>query len=135
MTASDKSTCPASRCKKLTLPPVIGVPTHCSDGQPVNHFVNCQITSAFSGLPKLRQLVAAIGRAPLAATLRGRFGDCVHRSDPRIQLAPAAIAIGRKRQGTLHNTRLRSLMRMTAASLRAGSSESVGALRMCRTAR
>src|SRR5438046_7634940 len=31
---------------------------------------NCHITSGFSGLPKLRQFVAAIGRAPLAATLR-----------------------------------------------------------------
>src|SRR5258708_36315920 len=32
--------------------------------------LNCHITSGFSGLPKLRQLVAAMGRAPLAATLR-----------------------------------------------------------------
>src|SRR5213078_1302693 len=31
---------------------------------------NCHITSGFSGLPKLRQFVAAIGRAPDAATLR-----------------------------------------------------------------
>src|SRR5215470_470768 len=31
---------------------------------------NCHITSGFSGLPKLRQLVAAMGRAPEAATLR-----------------------------------------------------------------
>src|SRR5260221_619694 len=32
--------------------------------------LNCHITSGFSGLPKLRQFVAAMGRAPLAATLR-----------------------------------------------------------------
>src|SRR6267142_4102337 len=32
--------------------------------------LNCHITSGFSGLPKFKQLVAAIGRAPLAATLR-----------------------------------------------------------------
>src|SRR5207245_6229135 len=32
--------------------------------------LNCHITSGFSGLPKLRQLVAAMGRAPLAAMLR-----------------------------------------------------------------
>src|SRR5215475_6156356 len=31
---------------------------------------NCHITSGFSGLPKFRQFVAAIGRAPEAATLR-----------------------------------------------------------------
>src|SRR5712671_7676429 len=32
--------------------------------------LNCHITSGFSGLPKLRQFVAAMGRAPLQATLR-----------------------------------------------------------------
>src|SRR5437773_7972377 len=31
---------------------------------------NCHIASGFSGLPKLRQFVAAIGCAPLQATLR-----------------------------------------------------------------
>src|SRR5215468_12455254 len=31
---------------------------------------NCHMTSGFSGLPKFRQLVAAIGRAPDVATLR-----------------------------------------------------------------
>ena len=32
--------------------------------------LNCHITSGFSGLPKFRQFVAAIGRAPVQATLR-----------------------------------------------------------------
>src|ERR1700722_9006894 len=32
--------------------------------------VNCHITSGFSGLPKLRQFVAAIGSAPEHATFR-----------------------------------------------------------------
>src|SRR5260221_12212060 len=31
---------------------------------------NCHIPSGFSGLPKFKQFVAAIGRAPLVATLR-----------------------------------------------------------------
>src|ERR1700723_184042 len=31
---------------------------------------NCHITSGFSGLPKFRQFVAAMGRAPVQATLR-----------------------------------------------------------------
>src|SRR5438132_11354976 len=31
---------------------------------------NCHMTSGFSGLPKLRQFVAAMGRAPDVATLR-----------------------------------------------------------------
>src|SRR5882724_7882660 len=31
---------------------------------------NCHMTSGFSGLPKLRQFVAAMGRAPEVATLR-----------------------------------------------------------------
>src|SRR5258708_1565373 len=32
--------------------------------------LHCHITSAFAGLPKFKQWVAATGRAPLAATLR-----------------------------------------------------------------
>src|SRR6202142_1431448 len=32
--------------------------------------LNCHITSGFSGLPKFRQFVAAMGRAPVQATLR-----------------------------------------------------------------
>src|SRR5580658_4295470 len=32
--------------------------------------LNCHMTSGFSGLPKLRQFVAAMGRAPDVATLR-----------------------------------------------------------------
>src|SRR5580658_1698031 len=32
--------------------------------------LNCHITSGFSGLPKFKQFVAAIGRAPLHATFR-----------------------------------------------------------------
>src|ERR1700682_1335658 len=32
--------------------------------------LNCHMTSGFSGLPKFRQLVAAMGRAPEEATLR-----------------------------------------------------------------
>ena len=33
-------------------------------------FTSCPITSGFSGLPKLRQLVAPMGTAPEQATLR-----------------------------------------------------------------
>src|SRR6185437_13466872 len=32
--------------------------------------LNCHITSGFSGLPKFKQFVAAMGRAPVQATLR-----------------------------------------------------------------
>src|SRR6516162_10790700 len=81
---------------------------------------NCHITSGFSGLPKLRQLVAAIGRAPEVATLRAASATaCIaprrglswhHRPLPSVESASA------------RRTRLvcGSLMRTTAASLAPG---------------
>src|SRR5216110_617495 len=78
---------------------------------------NCHITSGFSGLPKLRQFVAAIGRAPLAATLRAASATaCIaptrglrehQRPLPSVESASArftSLVFG-------------SLMRTTAASL------------------
>ena len=41
--------------------------------------------------------MAAQGRAPTAATLRG-FGDGVHGAGARIERAPAAVAVGGKRE-------------------------------------
>src|SRR5437879_9754905 len=82
---------------------------------------NCHITSGFSGLPKLRQLVAAMGRAPLAATLRAasatacmapRRGLSWHqRPLPSVESARARIVL------PVGVSRSDSLMRMTAASL------------------
>src|SRR5215468_8277027 len=81
---------------------------------------NCHITSGFSGLPKLRQFVAAIGRAPDAATLRAAsataciaptFGSNWHqRPLPSVESARAFIL-------PLFSD---SLMRTTAASLAPG---------------
>src|SRR5262249_6842791 len=52
-------------------PPVMGVPSAVqASPRPSMACENCHITSGFSGLPKFRQLVAAIGRAPDVATLR-----------------------------------------------------------------
>src|SRR5438067_3570102 len=81
---------------------------------------NCHITSGFSGLPKLRQFVAAIGRAPLAATLRAASATaCIaptrglrehQRPLPSVESASArftSLVFG-------------SLMRTTAASLAPG---------------
>src|SRR6266849_5947549 len=77
--------------------------------------LNCHITSGFSGLPKFRQLVAAMGRAPLVATLRA---------------ASATACIAPTRGFSWHqrpfpsvaraSARLVSLMRTTAASLAPG---------------
>src|SRR6266481_1897952 len=81
---------------------------------------NCHMTSGFSGLPKLRQLVAAMGRAPDAATLRAAsatacmaptFGLRKHqRPLPSVERARA------RRTPFLSD----SLMRTTAASLAPG---------------
>src|ERR1700688_2250918 len=82
--------------------------------------LNCHITSGFSGLPKLRQLVAAMGRAPLHATLRAASATaCIapvrgfnwhQRPLPSVESASARLTMPVSG----------SLMRMTAASLAPG---------------
>ena len=56
---------------KLTLPPVIGMSSS-SQALVMPSMVceNCHMICGFSGLPKLRQLVAAAGVAPEHATFR-----------------------------------------------------------------
>ena len=54
--------------------------------------------SGFSGLPKFRQLVAPIGRRAGARHVARRLGDRQHRALARIEIAIAAVAIGRHRQ-------------------------------------
>src|SRR6266851_1530935 len=82
--------------------------------------LNCHITSGFSGLPKLRQFVAAMGRAPLQATLRAASATaCMaptrgfnwhQRPFPSVESASARFT----------TPVLGSLMRTTAASLAPG---------------
>src|SRR5579859_4325149 len=56
---------------RLTLPPVIGVPSAWQASlMPSMACASCHMISGFSGLPKFRQLVAATGVAPVQATLR-----------------------------------------------------------------
>ena len=56
---------------KETLPPVMGVPRAVqASAMPSMAAESCAMISGFSGLPKLRQLVAATGVAPVQATLR-----------------------------------------------------------------
>src|SRR5262252_11065445 len=56
---------------RLTLPPVIGVSraSHAA-AMPSTTWESCHMIGGFSGLPKLRQLVAASGVAPVQETLR-----------------------------------------------------------------
>ena len=82
--------------------------------------LNCHITSGFSGLPKLRQFVAAMGRAPLQATLRAASATaCIaptrgfnwhQRPLPSVESASACFT----------TPVFGSLMRTTAASLAPG---------------
>src|SRR5467141_5073740 len=82
--------------------------------------LNCHITSGFSGLPKLRQFVAAMGRAPLHATLRAASATaCIaptrgfnwhQRPLPSVESASARLTA----------PVFGSLMRTTAASLAPG---------------
>src|SRR5499425_114621 len=81
---------------------------------------NCHITSGFSGLPKLRQFVAAMGRAPEAATLRAASATAC--------IAPTlGFSWHQRPLPSVASARLRitpffsdSFMRTTAASLAPG---------------
>ena len=60
-----------SRCRSETLPETTGVPSaRAASPRPRVASANSHMISGFSGLPKLRQLVSASGRAPVHATLR-----------------------------------------------------------------
>src|SRR6266481_1697531 len=82
--------------------------------------LNCHITDGFSGLPKLRQFVAAMGRAPLVATLRAASATaCIaptrgfnSHQRPLPSVARASARFTFPVSG--------SLMRITAASLAPG---------------
>src|SRR5713101_6409377 len=91
-----------------------------ASARPSMTWENCHITSGFSGLPKLRQLVAATGRAPLAATLRADSATaCIAptRGFNWHQRPLPSVESARARPTTLV---LGSLMRTTAASLAPG---------------
>ena len=55
----------------------------------------------FSGLPKFRQLVAPIGSRAGASHVARGFRDSVHRAQPRIEIAPASVAVERHGQPAL----------------------------------
>src|SRR5438034_11555132 len=81
---------------------------------------NCHMTSGFSGLPKLRQVVAARGRAPLAATLRAASATaCIA---PRCGLSwhQRPLPSVESARARLTSLVFGSLMRTTAASLAPG---------------
>src|SRR5215470_14710313 len=101
----------------------IGVPSALqASPRPSMACENCHITSGFSGLPKLRQFVAAMGRAPEAATLRAASATaCIAptlglswHQRPLPSVASARPLIVFFPSGPLFSD---SLMRTTAASL------------------
>src|SRR5580700_8423516 len=81
---------------------------------------NCHITSGFSGLPKLRQLVAAMGRAPEAATFRAASATACMA--PTLGLRKHQRPLPSVERASARRTPFfsDSLMRTTAASLAPG---------------
>src|ERR1700675_2406006 len=87
---------------------------------PSMHSENCHITAGFSGLPKLRQLVAAMGRAPDAATLRAASATACMAPTLGLrkhQRPLPSVERARARRTPFFSD---SLMRTTAASLAPG---------------
>src|SRR5215813_11867019 len=80
----------------------------------------CYITSGFSGLPKLRQFVAAMGRAPLAATLRAASATACIAPTRGFNWHQRPLPSVESARARLTSLVLGSLMRTTAASLAPG---------------
>src|SRR6267143_5246572 len=81
---------------------------------------NCHITSGFSGLPKLRQFVAAMGRAPLAATLRAASETACMAPTRGLSWHQRPLPSVESASARFTAPVLGSLMRTTAASLAPG---------------
>src|ERR1700674_673049 len=75
--------------------------------------------------------IEAIGCGDRARAARsdvtGGFGDGVHGAYAGIQLAPAAVPVGREREGTLHDACVRIFDAHDGRIARAGASQSVRA--------
>src|ERR1700740_2840702 len=82
--------------------------------------LNCHITSGFSGLPKLRQLVAATGRAPLEATLRADSATACIAPTRGLSWHQRPLPSVESASARLTSLVLGSLIRTTAASLAPG---------------
>src|SRR5258708_21124571 len=87
---------------RLTLPPVIGVPSASQAAvRPSTTWENCHMISGFSGLPKFRQLVAATGVAPvqetfLAASATACMAPSLGSSQHQRPLSSSAMASARE---------------------------------------
>src|SRR5256886_16738317 len=81
---------------------------------------NCHITSGFSGLPKLRQFVAAMGRAPLAATLRAASATACMAPTRGLSWHQRPLPSVERASERLPTPVLGSLMRPSSASLAPG---------------
>src|SRR5271155_252908 len=81
---------------------------------------NCHMTSGFSGLPKVRQLVAAMGRAPEAATLRAASATACMAPTLGLRKHQRPLASVERARAFVTPFFSDSLMRTTAASLAPG---------------
>src|SRR3989442_9038042 len=77
---------------------------------------NCHIPSGFSGLPKLRQFVAAIGLAPLAATLRAASATACIAPTRGFHWHQRSLPSGENARARLTATGFGSLVRTAGAS-------------------
>src|SRR6202040_719335 len=82
--------------------------------------LNCHMTSGFSGLPKLRKFVAAMGRAPDDATLRAASATACMAPTRGFNWHQRPLPSVESARARFTTPVLGSLMRTTAASLAPG---------------
>src|SRR6266853_960480 len=96
-------------------------------GEAVDGFAELPHHFGLFGAAEVEAIRGGDGTRPAGGHVAGGFGNGVHRADAGIQLAPAAIAVGGKREGALHGASLRILDAHDGGIARAGAGERVGA--------
>src|SRR5258708_35470444 len=95
------------------------------DGQTVNHFAELPHHFRFFRAAEVEAVGRRHGTRATRCDIASRFRDGVHRSYARIQLAPAAVSVSRKRQGALDDAGIRIFYADDGGIARAGSGERV----------
>src|SRR5882762_1964537 len=75
-------------------------------GEAVDGFAELPHHFGFFGAAEIEAIRGGDGPRAACGDVAGRFRNGVHGSHARIQLAPAAVAVGGEREGALHDTRL-----------------------------
>src|SRR6266849_2355779 len=96
-------------------------------GDAVDGFAELPHHFGLFGAAEVEAIRGGDGARAAGGHVAGGFGDGMHRADARIQLAPAAVAVGGEREAAFYGAGLRILDAHDGGIARAGAGERVGA--------